>query len=320
VRIQYRLNQGLRQGAAWLVRDILRPVSTSPAAWCFVTIWAVAAIYLVAIGRGDVILWSLLLPAVLAFLCVITVRITEKEEHKPKVKLSRTRRTLLILQIVVLVFFISITLYTSLMFHGVVERHPIPIWSPIIRAFSRLGEHLFSNDIVANPGLAMANPAQYFLLPLPILLLLGARLRGLGLCRGHRTLSVIALWCFAPAGMLAYLLASGRLPLMGLVRRLLSHLLINGFGEEFLMRGALQTRLRALLGAQWAIVIQALIFGIWHFAANYGSLGITGVAAVAAFCIVRSATFGLAYGIIFQRTRSLAACSAIHVVTNSLAG
>jgi membrane protease YdiL (CAAX protease family) len=89
---------------------------------------------------------------------------------------------------------------------------------------------------------------------------------------------------------------------------------------KFLIRGALQTRLRALLGTSWAIVIQALTFGIWHFAAYSGSLGITGVAAVTAFCVVRSATFGLAYGIVFQRTRNLLACSAIHVVTNSLAG
>jgi len=313
------LSEGARQGSAWLRRDVLESALTSPAAWSFAIIWAVAAIYLVAIGRGDVVIYSLCLLAALMCFCVITLGITKKK-HEPEVKLSRARRTLLILQIAVIAFFISITLYTSLMFHGVVERHPIPIWSPIIRAFSRLGEQVFSNDIVVNPSLAMANPAKYFLLPLPLLLLLGAHFRELGFCRGHRTLSVAALWCFVPAGVLAYLPAFGRLSCVGLARRLLSHLLINGFGEEFLMRGALQTRLKALLGAQWAIVIQALTFGIWHFAANCGSLGITGVAAVAAFCIVRSATFGLAYGIIFQRTRSLAACTAIHVVTNSLAG
>jgi len=319
VRIQYRLNEGLRRGTAWLMRDVLKPVFTLPAAWCFAAIWAVAAIYLAAIGRDDVVLSSLCLLAFLMFLCVITVGITKKK-HEPKVKLSRTRRTLLILQIAVIAFFICITLYTSLMFHGVVESHPIPIWSPVIQAFSRLGDQVFSNDMVVNPSLAMANPAKYFLLPLPLLLLLGARFRGLGFCRGHSTFSVVALWCFIPAGVLVYLLAFGSLSCMGLVRRLLSHLLINGFGEEFLIRGALQTRLRSLLGISWAIVIQALTFGIWHFAANSGSLGITGVAAVTAFCIVRSATFGLAYGIIFQRTRSLFACSAIHIVTNSLAG
>jgi membrane protease YdiL (CAAX protease family) len=250
---------------------------------------------------------------------VITVR-TTKEEHKPKVKLSRTRQSLLLLQIAVIAFFICITLHTSLMLHDIVDRHPIPIWSAVIGAFGRLGDQMFSNDIVVNPTLAMANPAQHFLLPLPLLLLLGARIRGLGFCRGHRTWSVVALWCCVPVGVLVYLLGFGRLSCGVLLYRLLSHLLINGFGEEFLIRGALQTRLRTLLNPSWAIVIQALTFGIWHFAANFGSQGITDSAAVLALCIVRSATFGLAFGIIFQRTRNLLTCSIIHVVTNSLGG
>ncbi len=317
MKFQYRLNEGVREGTGWLARDVLTPVFTALAAWCFATIWAVAAIYLVAIGRGHVVLSSLWLLAVLMLFCVVTVRITERK-HEPRVKLSRTKKNLMLLQVTVIAFFICVTIYTSLMFHGVVERHPIPVWSSIIQAFSRLGKQVFSDDIVVNPSLAMANPAKYFLLPLPLLYLLGARFRELGFCRGHRTLSVVALWCFIPVGTLVYLLAFGSLSCRGLARRLLSHLLINGFGEEFLIRGALQTRLRALLGTSWAIVIQALTFGIWHFAANFSSLGTTSVTAVTAFCVVNSATFGLAYGIIFQRTGNLLACSAIHIVTNSL--
>jgi len=96
------------------------------------------------------------------------------------------------------------------------------------------------------------------------------------------------------------------------------HLLQNGFGEEFLYRGALQTRLRALLSPSWAIVIQALLFGIWHFGANVGSKGITGTTAVIAFSVLVQATAGLVFGIIFQRTRNLLACSVIHVVVNCL--
>jgi membrane protease YdiL (CAAX protease family) len=319
VNIKDKLKKAVRRGAIWLRRDILKPIFTSPAAWCFAALWSAGAIYLTAIGRGDIIVSSFCLLTILMFFCAITVRITKKE-HKPKVKLPKTRRSLLLFQIAVIAFFVGITLYTSLMFYGIVPHHPIPIWSPIIGAFGRLGERVFSNDIVSNPTLATANPAKYFLLPLPLLLLLGARFRELGFCRGHRTLSVVVLWCFIPIGVLVYWLAFGRLTCKVLFRHLLSHLLMNGFGEEFLIRGALQTRLRALLNPSWAIVIQALTFGIWHFAANFGSLGITGTVALIAFCIVRSATFGLAYGIIFQRTRNLLATSIIHVVTNSLGG
>jgi membrane protease YdiL (CAAX protease family) len=252
------------------------------------------------------------------FFCAITVEITETEERRNATP-SRTGRSLLFLQSAVIVFFICLTLYTSLMFYGVVERYPIPVWSPIVEAFGRLGERVFRNDLVAHSALAMANPAQYFLLPLPFLLLLGARFRGLGFRRGHRTLVVVALWCFVPLGVLVYLLVGGHLSCHLLIRRLLSHLLINGFGEEFLWRGALQTRLSALLNPSWALVIQAVTFGIWHFGAGFGSSGITEGKALIAFCVVALAPAGLAFGIVFQRTRNLLACSAIHVVTNSLA-
>lgn len=315
--VQFRLNEIVRKSTAWLKRDVFKPVFTCPAAWCFATIWAIAAIYLVAIGRVFIVLQGLCLLVIVMFFCVITVGIT-RTEHKPKVKLSRTRQGLLLLQIVVIAFFICITWYTSLMFHGVVESRTIPIWSPIIRAFSNLGEKLLKADIVGPPALAMANTAKYFLLPLPFLLLLGARFSQLGFCRGHRTLFVLALWCFVPVGLWMYLLAFGRLSCRVLIRRFLMHLLQNGFGEEFLYRGALQTRLRALLSPSWAIVIQALLFGIWHFGANVGSKGITGTTAVIAFSVVVQATAGLVFGIIFQRTRNLLACSVIHVVTNCL--
>ena len=256
--VQFRLNEIVLQCIVRLQREVFKPVFTCPAAWFFATIWVAAVIYLAAIGSVYIVLSSLCLLFIVMFFCVITVGIT-RTEHKPKVKLSRTRQGLLLLQIAVIAFFVSITLYTSLMFHGIADRHPISIWSAIIGAFSRLGEQVFTYDIVVNPTLAMANPAKYFLLPLPLLLLLGAHFRELGFRHGHRTLSILVLWCFIPIGVWIYLLAFGFLSFDVLARRWLSHLLINGFGEEFLFRGALQTRLRVLLSPSWAIVIQALL-------------------------------------------------------------
>jgi hypothetical protein len=228
-----RLNEILWKSVAWLKREVFKPVLTCPAAWCFATIWAVSAIYIVAIGGGYLVLLSFFLLAILMFFCVITVGMT-KTEHKPKVKLSSTRQFLLLLQVVVIVFFICITFYTSLMFHSVVEYRTIPVWSSIIGMFSRLGEKVFSNEIVINPALAMANPAQYFLLPLSLLLLLGARFTELGFSRGHRTLSVIFLWCFIPVGVLAYLVVFGRF-IYQRTRNLLAcsviHIVANSIGR-----------------------------------------------------------------------------------------
>ena len=196
--VPFRLNEIVCKSTTWFRREVFKPVFTCPAAWCFAAIWAVAAIYLVTIDRGYIIVLScLFLLAILMFFCVITV------------------------------------------------------------------------------------------------------------------------------GSWVFQLAFGYLSFSVLARRWLSHLLINGFGEEFLFRGALQTRLRALLSPSWAIVIQALLFGIWHFGKNFNNLrsaGINITTAAIAFSVIRSAAFGLAYGIIFQRTRNLLACSVIHVVANSLRG
>jgi membrane protease YdiL (CAAX protease family) len=315
--VQFRLNEIVRRLIIRLQREVFKPVFTCPAAWCCIIIWAIAAIYLTAIGKIFIVLQCLFLFVIVMFFCIITAGIT-RAEQKPKVKLPRPMQGLLLLQIVVIAFFICITWYTSLMFHGVVESRSIPIWSPVIRAISNFGEKFFSNDFIVNPALSVANPAKYFLLPLPFLLLLGARFSQLGFRRGHRTLYVLALWCFIPVGAWIYLLAFGRLSYRLLIRRLLMHLLQNGFSEEFLFRGALQTRLRVLLSPSWAIVIQALLFGIWHFGANFEYKGITSINAVIAFSIVVQGTAGLAFGIIFQRTRNLFACSVIHVVINSL--
>jgi len=312
-----RLKEILLKSTGWFRQEVFKPVVACSAAWCFAIIWAIAAIYLAAIGRGYMALSAFCLLAILMLFCVITIAII-KAEHKPKVKLSGKRQGLLILQILVIAFFVCNTLYTSLMFHGVIDTRAIPVWSSIIGLFNRLGEKLLRADIVGHPGLSMANPVKYFLLPLPFLLLLGARFRQLGFCRGRRTLSVLALWCFIPIGLWIFQLSFGYLSLRILGRLWLSNLLQNGFGEEFLFRGALQTRLKALLSPSWAIVIQALIFGIWHFAANFGLKGMTCGAAVIAFSIVLQGTIGLVFGIIFQRTRNLLACSLIHVAVNSL--
>ncbi|MFN8513870.1 MAG: CPBP family intramembrane glutamic endopeptidase [Thermomicrobiales bacterium] len=92
----------------------------------------------------------------------------------------------------------------------------------------------------------------------------------------------------------------------------------NGFFEEFLFRGALQTRLRALGGPGWALVIQALVFGAWHLGLGYTNTDHAGLLPALASTIVYQATLGLAFGVIFERTRNLLAPSVAHILVNSL--
>jgi membrane protease YdiL (CAAX protease family) len=65
------------------------------------------------------------------------------------------------------------------------------------------------------------------------------------------------------------------------------------------------------------VVIQALIFAVWHLGAGARLMDgdiLLGVAAN----IVAIGPFGLAYGYIFHRTRNLMACSLIHAGLNSM--
>ena len=158
------------------------------------------------------------------------------------------------------------------------------------------------------------NPVAYCLIPLLLLVPL-TRFRHLGLESGHRTGRVVALWCTIPLLVAVETLLSGAMTVGKYSQSVISNTMQNGPWEEFLFRGALQTRLVNLLRAPWGIVIASLLFGAWHLGAQFQySEGRIGVAL--ARSIVMQGTMGLAFGMIYWRTRNLAACSVCHVVFN----
>lgn len=97
----------------------------------------------------------------------------------------------------------------------------------------------------------------------------------------------------------------------------MSNTLQNGFFEEFLIRGVLQTRLRLLIAPDVALASQALLFGVWHLGLGFTVTGGDPVAAVA-YTVVHQAVLGVALGVLFARTRDLVAPSAVHVLLNSI--
>jgi membrane protease YdiL (CAAX protease family) len=305
-----------RRRSAWLNQNILQPLSRSSAAWFYALLWLTAAGYLATKGYG--VAGSVLFTAGMLLFCLFTVAITEAPPPPPT-SFTPRQRLQLALQALVTFSVIFITGYTSLAFHGLItgQQAFIPIWTPLINWFADLGMRLLNVSLIGSPANALANPASYFLLPLPILLLLGARWRSLGLGRGHRTGRVVLLWCFIPVSLWLIQLATGSLSLFALVRRLVGHTLQNGPFEEFLFRGALQSRLAHLLTTPWALVIQALVFGAWHLGLTTRDMGGDVVAGLA-LAILSQSVFGLAMGIIFWRTRNLVASSAVHVALNTL--
>lgn len=198
-----------------------------------------------------------------------------------------------------------------------IANQPLPLWGDFVTWLRTIGEQTLPVAWFGGPGNAVANPVQYFVLPFLLLLVMGAKPADLGLRWGERTWRVCAIWLVIPVITWGVLLAMGQLPPQTLARRLIGNTFQNGFFEEFLFRGALYTRLRTVLPPAWALVGQALLFGLWHLNANMSMFDGDWVGALA-WCVVSQAMIGLLLGILFQRTRSLIAPSVVHVLINAL--
>lgn len=194
---------------------------------------------------------------------------------------------------------------------------PLPLWGQLVDWLRAVGEQRLPVAWVGGPGNAVANPVQYFVIPFFVLLLLGAKPAELGLQWGYRSWRVCLVWLLLPLVAWIVLLAMGQLPMQTLARRLIGNALQNGFFEEFLFRGALQSRLTKVIAPGWALVLQALLFGLWHIEANLSMFAGDWLSALA-WCIVVQAVLGFFFGILFQRTRSLIAPSVAHVICNAI--
>ena len=269
--------------------------------------WILSAIVLVASGQGFPAAQAAIGAAYLA-LAAITVWMTE---DAPYARLTSDRRRHWV-QVAVIGVFIALTGWSGLVFHQVPGAGSVPGWSDLTGWLGSVGDDLFGN------GNYLANPVTYFVLPMVLLLLLGARPQELGFGRGHRVGRVILVWMAIPVGFLVFAVATGQLTIARVVNRLVSNIMQNGPWEEFLFRGALQTRLRLLLTPEWAIVIQALLFGAWHLGLGYTNTGGAGLLPALASTLVHQAVIGLAFGIVYERTRNLLAPTVAHVLANSI--
>lgn len=290
--------------------QVLTATVSSRAAWFFAGVWLAAALVLTVSGYGFPVNGLLMGLAYLLF-SLFTVVLTQPNPAQQATTAPERRRVWLQLGIVVL--FIVLTAWNGLVFHAVVTDAPgVPLWSPFVQTLQRLGGQWFGNDNF------VANPVTYVVVPLVVLLLAGARLPGLGFARGHRVGRVLLLWAALPLAYFAYALLAGPLTLGRLLARFVSNFLQNGFFEEFLFRGALQTRLRRIVGPAWALVLQALLFGVWHLGLGYSNTGHTGLLLAVASTVVYQAVAGLAFGVLFERTRNLLVPSVVHILVNSL--
>lgn len=273
----------------------------------FIPVYLLAYAYVLFLGEYQSAALMAANTIFLALLAWLTARVTRPmpvEAARPLTS-PRETRTRLLAQLVVLAAVIVIT--------GLFPN--APIWSGMVAWLRGLGDATLPVEWFGGPGNVVANPVQYFVIPLILLLALGARPGELGLGRGHRVWRASLVWLVIPGLLLLIPAAIGALSPQAFVRRILGNFFQNGFFEEFLFRGALQTRLSFFLSTPWTLVTQALIFGLWHIRSNTEQFG-GNVLGGLAWCIVSQGVLGLVFGFVFYRTRNLVAPTVAHVMIN----
>jgi membrane protease YdiL (CAAX protease family) len=186
------------------------------------------------------------------------------------------------------------------------------VWASFVAFLEAAGEALPIGDPTD-----LVNPVLYVVLPGAAALLLGARRREIGFARGWRSWPVAGVWSAPVVAGWLYALATGATGPGRIAAALLANTVRNGFGEEFLWRGVIQTRIARLLTPEWGLVLASLAFGWWHIGSIHDWAG-DDLLLAASLNVVVQAPMGLALGVIFHRTRNLLAPTLVHVVANSV--
>jgi membrane protease YdiL (CAAX protease family) len=256
--------------------------AVAPAAWFFALVWVAAVAMLVVRGHTDRAEGAPVILVPLLFFCWLTALLTDDPPEAELPPGTRPRVWMQVAAVIAIAAGIEVAVFAGALPFG------IPAWIGV--------------------------PVLELVIPLVVLLVLGARLRELGFGPGHHVGRVLLLWC-APQLFNVLISGGGAHPL-----QLLLHFLRNGLQngpiEEFLFRGALQTRLTLLLGAGWGLVLSAVTFGLWHTGANVRTETHGDVISAACVGVISQAPFGLAFGLILLRTRNLLAGSVFHMLVD----
>jgi membrane protease YdiL (CAAX protease family) len=291
---------------------VLKRAAASRCAWFFAAVW-LASVLVLAVGGHHIPVVGIVAGFVLLLLSLLVTGATGPARAVIAVAGPARRRVWV--QLGLAAVFIALTAWNNLAFHHVIDGSAdIPLWSPLVQWLRDLGEQWFG----AGLGTFLANPVTYVALPLVVLLLAGARLPSLGFAKGHRVGRALLICCALPFAWFAFTLVSGQQTIVRLLGTFAANFMQNGFLEEFLFRGVLQTRLRLLAGPGWALVLQALVFGVWHLGLGYTNTGHAGLLPAIAITIVHQSLVGLALGILFERTRNLLVPSVAHIALNSM--
>jgi membrane protease YdiL (CAAX protease family) len=160
---------------------------------------------------------------------------------------------------------------------------------------------------------AFRNFISEALVPGLLLFALGAKPIELGLAKWAKGSSYALLGALVlPAIMVVIWFTKGHASLGLLAFMLARNFLSNGISEEFIMRGMTMSHLRAFFSTEWAVALQALLFGALHF--EPGANGLLTLAEVVAL----NAPTGFFLGLIALRARSVVLTGLIHTTLDTM--
>lgn len=289
-----------------------RRALANPAAFTYLLLWLLAAATLALRGFTGLLLHIAV--TVGALLVITWFLLRRLAPNPPETGAPRHSRAALSVQVVLILAFVLLTGLSAMDFHNVAPAgwEHIPLWTPVEQVLEMAGGLLFGQDNWVR------NPCLYMIFPGAVLALCGVGAAELGLTKGYRSWAVASPFLLVVGALAGVKAALGDTRVLYVLPfAILDNFLQNGFMEEFLFRGALQTRLNPLIGEGWSLVISSLLFGVWHLGATTAMLGGDYLAGLA-MSIASQGTIGLVFGMIAMRTRSLIAPTVAHITLNLL--
>jgi membrane protease YdiL (CAAX protease family) len=299
-------------------KSFVRGIWRSTAYRSFALLW-IAALLVVAATDWHSLLIGLGAASFAAILITITVRLVRVPNSSPADALRATGspRQLSLQSVIITLACVWALLYGwgygSLLKGG--EKMFVPRLSPLmLRLFTHQnvplhdtwGTYFGFMTLVLTPGLA--------------LLLCGRTPRSLGLVAPATSVGWATLACIGLALVFAAIgLATHKITLATLALLLLHNFFSNGFAEEFVSRGMVLSQLRSRVSEDWAMILQASFFSVYHFGSTMPEPNVhLNILFALANNFALNAPLGIALGVMAVRGKSLLQGTIVHMFLDTM--
>ncbi len=166
-------------------------------------------------------------------------------------------------------------------------------------------------------GLALFVTGTCVVIPLSVLFALGARPAQLGLRWRSGGYLRLLLWIAVPFGIMAWRVATGHISIVGLLLLLLEKVMLNGLPEEFVFRGVVLSYCRRYVTTDWAILIQSVLFSLFHYGVTIGEEHGRALLIIASV-IAENVPFACIFALMALRSQSIAMGTIVHFMSDAM--